>query len=323
MRQLLSNLIILILICSCAKTPEEELDSAKREAKYYLSKGNCSKARNILNDVGEEEDDAEYISIYASTYGCEAGYSELDFIGSLGDLDSSSLIGSLASFDSSNPANFDHDEFNDLLAAINYILDSAGSVPSTTEREDKFGVVKGTDLSLQALYMIMTGIGKFFAYYGNANTLGVKAAGTLDTNVCIGFYDADADIDTYLSATPINGCNSGSDGHTDLKSPVAAATITTRLCQGIVLFNNMLEILSNITLSSNDSLGDLGAVADSVNDLFDAAETLEDTAAASGVGDGDAVATLRGMTSQTQCEAQSSLHHQMFYVIMLESNFAN
>lgn len=324
-----SSIFVLIIFgISCAKTTEQKIESAKNEAKYWLSEGKCTKARSVLDDVGEQGDDAVYISLYAATYACQAGYSELDFIANLGSLNANSLIGSLASFSSSDPADFNHTKFNYLMSAINYILDSAGSTPSTVSREDEFGQVKGTDLSLQALYMIMYGMGKFFAYYGNAAN-GLKGQGAAG-NVCIGNYIADADIDEYLDndnipagTGPINGCDSGNDGHADLKAPVDTALIATRLCHGIVLFNNLFDILSNVTLSSNDSLGDLGSVSTAVSALFTTAEGAEDLAAGMGVGDGAAVETLKSITSQSVCEEQLALHHQMYYVILFETNFSD
>ena len=212
---------------------------------------------------------------------------------------------------------------NYLLQAINYILNSTAGNPSTTSRETRFGQVGGTNLSLQALYMIMYGMGKFFAYYGNVNADGLKGQGSEDTNICIGAYSSLAGMDGVLSGLPINGCNTGNDGHTDLRSPVSTTVIKSRLCQGVILWNNMFDILSNVTLSSNDSLGDLSDISTAVSLLYTLAATAETNAPFSGVGDGSAIVTLDDIRSQTDCEDQTMDHIIMYYVLLFESNFSN
>ena len=88
---------LIILVCfSCAKSNEEKVQSALNEAKAFMSEGQCSKARKVLDDVGTQARNPQYISLYASTYACQANYSELGFIENLTSLNSASILGSLA-----------------------------------------------------------------------------------------------------------------------------------------------------------------------------------------------------------------------------------
>ena len=100
------------------------------------------------------------------------------------------------------------------------------------------------------------------------------------------------------------------------------------MCEGIVLFNNLFEILSNIDLSSNDSLGNVGDVSATISALFTLAQNAE-TLAPWGE---DAVLTLKTMTSQSACEAYSTVVEttptiinggsdiQRYYVLLFETN---
>lgn len=323
-------LLFMIVAVSCAKTDEDLLDSAKREAKFYLSSRNCSKARNILSDVGTKSSDAGWVGLMSSTYACDAGYSELDTLFNSGDiskLDATQLLTSLTTFSSSNETESDSSAYTNLKTAINLILSSDGlSQPSAAGKITKFGQDPGTDLNMQALYMILVMTGKFFAYYGDTDSAGVKGAGTGDNNTCIYSYtatDAVEFVNTALNGAS-NTCSSatGSEGHSDLEAPATAAAIKTKLCEGIVWFNNLLNILSGITLSSSDSLGDLGNVESAVNTLLDNFETLE--ASAGGIFNNevvsqDSVSTLRLITGQDECEAIAIEKIEKFYAIVFES----
>lgn len=310
------SIFICFFVLSCAKSPEEKLDSVKQEALFYLTEGNCVKARESLDEVSFQDDDADYVAIYSSTYACEAGYSELSSVfGNLEGLDSNSIIGSLAAFDTSNETQADSEQFLNLMSAIDTILSSTSTV-GTTERTSKFGAIKATDLSMQALYMILIAMGKYFAYYGNADENGLKGQGSA-TNVCIRDYVNNA-VDLALQSTPVNGCNSGNAGSDDLGSTQTAQVLARRSCYGIILFNNLFDILSNITLSSNSSLGDIANIQDQLTLLFDAAVTAE-----SNIFGTASVADLRNILSQSTCEAYDDNGIQRYFVLLFETNFTN
>lgn len=324
-------LLLLIVLCSCAKKDEELIDSAKQEAKYFLSSKNCSKARSALTEVGTQSDDPVWISLYASTYACDAGYSELDtlFGGNLDNLDSNSILNSLAQFSSSNETEADSTVYTNLKTAINILLDSDGeSQPSAAKKLTKFGPDAGSDLNMQVLYLLLVQTGKFFAYYGNVDANGAKGQGD-NTNICLFSY-TQADLTTggaggggfigdALVSQP-NTCNATASGHPDLESPVDAATIKTRLCEGIVLYNNLLDVLTNNNLSSNDSLGDLSNVGTAINTLMQAAATSE-SSYNTGVNGQNAIATLKDITGQDECEAVHLDKIEKFYAMVFEPQF--
>ncbi len=324
-----SFLFILILCCvSCAKSTEEEVRSAVVEAKYHLSGMDCSKAEDILNDVGFQKDDANYISVYASMQACKAGYKELDILfgGNLENINSASLITSLASFSSSNETAPDSTVYLSLNNAINTLIsydDAASGQPSTVARNAKFGTKKSGDLSLQALYLIFVQMGKHFALYGNAGADGAKGGDAQGFgNTCIYSYTTE-DAEDWITATSPGTCVpplDGTQGSDFLEAPVGQEVIKRRLCYGIIYYNNMMDILSNMTLPGSSELGDVSNIQAALALLMDNAVLAEDGAFNDGDPNGqDAITTLKDITDQTTCEAQTIERIEKFYAIFFES----
>jgi hypothetical protein len=321
------NLFVLPCLCfalfSCAKTPEQELESALNEARYHLNTMNCSRALDALGAISEDKTDPDFVSVMASAIACNAGYTDTTAITNLTNINISSaaFLGSFAAFPTSNETAADAASYSKILEGITYILDAdTGLTPSTTKRLSDYGTAAGNDLSMQALMMISVAMGKYFAYYGNTNTAGLKGAGTAG-NGCIAFYPFDASVNTTIvndEAGPdlFGSCNNATDGHADLDTGggVAAITVKRRMCEGIILFNNLFEILSNIDLSSNSTLGNLTSVSTTLQTLFTASQTAE-TLVPWGA---TAVTDMQGMTSQTACEAESDANIQRYYVLLFE-----
>lgn len=332
--------LLIGLLASCAKTTEEQVRSAIQEAKFELNSSNCSGAKSILDDVGFQEDNADYISVYASSQACVGSYTELDtlFGGNLDNLDSSNLLTSLAAFTSSNETTNDSTSYTALNDAITTLIsydEAAGGSPSTVARTAKFGAKKAGDLSMQTMYLLFVQLGKHFALYGNTNAAGLKGNGSITgNNSCIFSYSTqdavdfinDAVIGGASVAAPLGTCTnaSGTEGSDLLESPETAANIKRRLCQGIVYFNNLLDILGNITLPSSSSLGDVSNINSALTLLMTAAETLETTGQGGIFNDGpaagqNAIAALRDVTSQTVCEAENLERIEKFYALFFEA----
>jgi hypothetical protein len=323
----LSLILTLYLLCclslfSCAKTDEQATLSAIREARYFLTSLDCQKAKDVLDKVGPVNDNPDFVSVYASSLACQAGYTDLGMaLDNLADIDTSggSMLGSFAAFESSNETTVDATTYSKIVEAINYIIQANGGVqPSTTARLAEYGTSDGNDLSMQALLMITVAMGKYFAFYGNTDASGVKGAGSVTGgDKCIGFYPFDAQVNTTLVGNPLNGCNEANAGHAALDfGTVTEAIVHRRMCEGIILFNNLFEILSNIDLSSNDSLGNISDVSSTISDLFTLAETAEDALPWGGT----SVATMKSMTSQSLCEAQTTDDIQRYFVLIFETN---
>ncbi len=321
----------ILTLVSCAKTDEEQVRSAIDEANYYLSSMDCTSAKNVLDDVGFQSDNARYISTYASVYGCKAGFKELVFFTeNISKVNSASLMTSLAQFDTSNETVNDSADVQNIHDAIFTLLGNDGTAqPDTNARNAKFGTKRSGDLSMQALYLIFVAMGKHFALYGNADldpasaTFGQKGKGVL-SNSCIFSYTTQDAVDWINSIKP-GSCTTatGNEGSDLLEAPETDAEIKTRLCRGIVYYNNMMDILSNITLPGSGELGDVGNVQTALALLMNTAESAE-IAPPGTYNDGDpngkdAISTLKTVTGQAQCEAETIERIEKWYAIFFET----
>ncbi len=320
---------VLFQFMSCAKTEDEEVRSAINEANYHLNSMSCSDAQDVLDDVDFQDDNADYLSVYAASLACYAGYKELDILfgGNLDDINSTSLIASLAGFSSSNETEADSSDFTYLLQAIKTLIENdGGDQPSTVTRNSKFGIKESGDLSLQALYLIFVSMGKFYAYYGNADNTGTKGGGT-QSNSCLFSYTTQDAVD-WIGDTNPGSCiaATGSEGSDDLELPVTAAVIKRRMCEGIYLYQNMMNILSNITLPGSSELGDVGNVQTTLATLYTAGITAETTAGGGIYNNGaaagqNAMTTFQDITGVDECEAEAIEKIEKFYAIFLETIF--
>lgn len=321
-------LMAFIFIISCAKTDEALVRSAVQEAKYHLSGRDCSKAMSALNDVSFQEDNADYISTYASAQACEAGYAELSlFTGSLSNIDASDggLLRSLAAFESSNETQPDSSTYEALHNAITTLISYDGTTsPSTASRSSKFGEKKAGDLSMQAMYLLLVQIGKHFALYGNGDADGIKGQGSFNNSCIFSYTTQDAVEAIAAGAGGLGTCvnATGSEGSDFLEAPVTSAVIQTRLCKGIIYWNNLIDILGNIALPGSDELGNVGSIASVLSSIYDAASIAESGALNDGPADSqDAVATLRNVRSLTACEAESFARVEKFYAFVFELGY--
>ncbi len=316
----LSAIFSLIFLVSCAKTDEQIIDSAKQEAKYYLSDNNCSKAQKVLDEAGYQNDDAEYLSLYASMYACKAGYSEFDLLDEVTTIaaNSSQLLGSLTTLGTSNETAPDSTSYTNIMNAIDVLLNSAGTSPSATARESKFGVTGATNLSFQALYLILVEFGKFLQLYGNTDAAGDKSDGSF-TNTCIFTY-TQVDAVNYAN-TILPTCNSvgGDEGSDFLESPVTDDEIDARLCEGIYLFNNLRDILSNVTIGNSSTFGSLKDVGDVLDDMIADAESAESAGLNTEVAYQDSIAAIKTITSKSDCEALPRQRLEKWYSIIFET----
>lgn len=321
-------LTCLALLLSCAKTDEALVRSSIQEAKYHLNTMDCTQAQSALDDVSFQDENPDYISVYASVHACKAGYEELTdvFGGNLSGIKATGLIQSFAAFTTSNETVNESTVYASLDKAIDTLISYDGTAqPSTEARNDKFGIKKSGDLSLQALYLLFIQMGKHFALYGNADTApgvtkGAKGGGG-ETNSCIFSYttlDAVAWITTITPGTCIAA--TGSEGSDLLEGIETAADIKIRLCRGIVYYNNMIDILSNVALPGSSELGDISNIKTALSALMTVAEAAELAgynlgAAASQ----NAISTLGEITSQSVCEEQNIERIEKFYAIFFET----
>jgi len=309
-------IFFILFFVSCAKTKPEETAQAIDLAQTYLSDSKCQDAIEVLEDVGRDTENAIYLQVLASAYACRAGYSELSFISTdipLIDASSSTeLFKSLSLLSLSDETETDSDNYSDINTALSLLLDTdGGTQPSHAGRNSAFGPRKAGDMDVQVLLLSVAQLGKFLNHYANVDTTGVKGAGSTGTNSCFLNY-TDSNAQNIVTALPVtNNCNSNVDGHPDLDLSTDAGK--RRVCEGLILFTNIIDILENIDLSSSDSLGGLQGIADVVT-------AFKTTAITANVD----LTTLLNTTSLSECEtlmddAAESNHMQIIYSLIFET----
>ncbi len=309
----MKNVLILFLILlfySCAKSPIEESSDAIDIALTHLSHEKCDDALEVLQDLGNQPSNAIYLQVLASAYACKASFNELSFIATdLTVLDATStetIMTSLVKFSLSSETEADSDNYSNLLSGINVLLGSTTGSPSHTGRVTKFGSRKAGDMSVQALILNLVNLGKFLNYYGNVNASGAKGQGS-NTNSCFINY-SDPRATSQIGAGVGGVCNSNNDGHPDLDKTTTAGK--RRMCEGLVLLTNVIDIIDNLDLSSSTELTILEDLSTQVNTFLSAAT-------AAGIG------SLVTMTSQSTCETAMSTASNLndlefFYSIIFE-----
>jgi hypothetical protein len=309
----LSLFLFIIFSVSCAKTPEQEIISAKKEALYFLTEGDCSSAKNALDAISPDSDDAAFYSIYASVYQCFGGLKQLDIITDLSTLVTpaqATLWSTFAAFDLAQvEVAADSTSYTNTMLAINKLLTAGGGAqPSAVNRKAVFGTAPAGDMDLQALLLISVEFGKFLKYYGQADSTGAKGADN-GGDGCLAQY---TDNGARLLAESSSACSAhNTQSTTDMR--FANAGYVRRLCEGVILFNNLQDILSNITFSSNSSelagLSDVGAVLTTLEGLV-----TSDTPSQSYV----------NITGQAACEAEAVSNQiglERFFAGVIDSQF--
>jgi hypothetical protein len=307
------TLFLLAFCFSCAKTPEQEIISAKKEALYFLTEGDCSSAKSALDAITPESDDASYYSLYASVYQCFAGVKQLDIISDLASLVSpttTSLWGTFAAFNlASVETEADSTSYTNTMLAINKLLNAGGgSQPSAVNRQSVFGINPAGELDLQVLLLITVEFGKFLNHYGQSDETGVKGAGNGNAG-CLAEY---TDTNARDAAQASTACtNHGTESTLDMRT--ANADYIRRLCEGVVLFNNFQDVLSNLTFSSNSSeladLSDVGALLTTLENLVSS-----DTPSQGYV----------NITGQAACETLATTNQiglERFFAVIIDGNY--
>ncbi len=312
---------ILILLClgSCG-SESSDVKNAVDEANFLLTGRDCTGARSVLDGVGFQSNNANYLKAYASTYACEANYTTTAFFANdLTNLNAtaSGFFSSLAAFSTSPLMTSATDEdFVKLQQAIDTLL-YAGDISNSSSfaRISVFGAKEAGGINVQALYMVLVNFGRWLSFYGNASSAGVKGVGdNPEGNNCLFTYDTggpnfilvnDALNDGAATSGSCNSTNTPYTGADDISSGTAAEN-KARLCQGIVLFNNFIDLILNLTFTGTNT-GNLNDLSTTFNSL------CEDIAAF-----GDALCELR---DQTECEARPIEDLEIYSAWLFERNF--
>jgi hypothetical protein len=303
---------ILIFAFSCGKSTEEKTDEVIDIALTYLSENECDDALDVLLDVGVQNNNGIYLQVLASAYACKAGFDEISFISAdipaLVTTNVSTLMKSLSILSESAESSTDSLTYTSIRSGINTILNATSGNPSQVNRTSKFGPRRGADLGVQALILNIVNWGKFLRYYGNTDNTGVKGAGAGSNNCFLDYNDPRAQL--IISGSQGGACVSNTDGHADLDQTTEAGK--RRICEGIMVINNSLDILDNLDLSSISVLSKL-------EDFGAQVSSFKTAATAAGLG------TIANMTSQAECEEYASVPGQLldleyFYALVFEKS---
>lgn len=319
------NYFFLIFAClvfaSCGKDSDQKRAEALLSARIKLTNGDYQGAIDTLENIGRDPYSADYMSTLASAYAGKAGFSEIKLFGSdialLSATGTTSSLGGFARFSTSSVATDPDTDANflNLQRAIDLIL-YAGEVSASSHanRSAKFSSRDLGNLNTQAIYMITAQIGKFVNYFGNANSFGVKGLGTTFTNECFYQYTdvtAQSAI-TYLNTNPLNNiCDINDPGHPDITG--SSATTISRMCRGVVLMNNYIDLFINTALGTATNLTNLSTFSSTINTYINSSCNVPN---AGGVNLG-ALCTVK---DQTACEAQATMPAlEIYYAAIFES----
>lgn len=319
--------ITLAMLFSCGKTADQKTADAVLSASIALSKGNCQEAITVLEENGRVNTNASYLKTLASAYACRAGYSTLTFFttdisktvtpaplgGTTTYTTSSEAVTTTLSADSS---------YQDLQTAINILLYAGGistsTEPTTAERKTHFTTAEVADMDSQLLYMILVQLGRYGYFYGDSSATGVKGSGS-GSNTCFSSYvnaHANVKADLTAAAGTCTDVATTTSGHSQLVEGVAAATRKTRMCEGVVLMNNVYALLPNIIASIFSNPADQASVNAALADITAAKAAM--TAA-----DPD-TATVATTLNQSVCENNTSVPVSAlegYFAIMFEGSF--
>lgn len=291
-------LLFLILgFSSCAKNPVEEVNEAIDIALTYLSQQECDEALKVLEEAGPQNDNAIYLQVLASAHACKASFDEINFVSTdlaaINTTSGNTILTSLSIMSLSDEIIADSASYSSIKNGINIILNSTTGSPSQMARSSKFGIRKSGDMGVQALLINVVNLGKFLNYYGNVGATGIKGAGSAPNKCFINYNDPRAQA---VTGAGTGACVSDTDGHADLNQSTVIGK--RRLCEGLMLVTNTLDILDNLDLSASPTLNKLEDISTKIN-------AFRTNAIAAGLG------TLISMTSQTTCEAHLTVPAQL------------
>lgn len=314
--------LLLFFILGCGASVEEKTSEAVLSANILLSQGKCQEAIDVLEENGRINDNAVYLQTLASAYACLSGYREPKFfVTDLPLTASPSPLGGTAKYSTAtNMAMSADSRYLNMQKAIEILLYAGGlptgQNPTAVARIAKFTEGEGLDIHTQLLFMILEQLGRFYRYYGNSSSSGVKATGT-NGNLCFVNYenvalDVGTDLSTSLALGATGACNTIGFGHADLGT-VGSLNIS-RMCKGVILVNNLLDILPKVLGSSTST--DFTVIST----LQTTITTLKTALATASTGSGN----ISSVTSQFVCEAQNALNDdyiQIYYALIFEKLF--
>jgi hypothetical protein len=318
-------LILTLALGSCGKSSEKEESSALSKAQGLLTLKKCDEAIELLEELGRNDDNPVYLQVLSSAYACRAGFENINFLSN--DLksikaDSANFMRSLSILSLSKEKEADSQAVKDLTEALRILLESNGSEPSQLARESKFGPIKAADMGIQAVFLSIVGLGKFLNFYGNVDIIGNKGEGAASSDeqganpseCFIPYTDSSALL--YLQTLPAtNACNNypTTNAHPNLSFSTDLVKTKSRLCGGLILVTNIIDILSNISLPDASFL-------DKVKEISTFSQALKDSI----IQANPQLENLINTTSRESCEALMENNGefnnmQLLYAVLFET----
>ncbi len=260
---------------SCGQSPKEKVELAINKANFYLTRSQCNKAVNALDDVDYQSKNVDYILAHSSALACRDGYSTTTlFFKDIPNMATgmNSILASLATFSTSEMIGEDDIRFNSIKESLNRILLAGGITQSSHANRlavKEFSEADVERLNVLALYLVLVQMGRFSLYYGNANNEdGAKGKGDQGNECYLTYSDPAADILINLARTD---CKDSSDnGHRELDAS------RNMRCYGIILFNNFLDLLKSLIFAGKKNVKKLIEISDNVTDLCEIASKTYD-----------------------------------------------
>lgn len=316
--------LLLLTLLSCGKETQTQVDDAIFLANKLLSTRQCQAAIDLLEDVGQQPTNYNYVIAYASAYACKGGYSTLDLIKNDIDLvGSPSELGGFTLFSSSGDFSTSG-KYTSLKQAIQILISSANGLnpAANSTYTDRLGLHQRLGaLEIETLLVLtsMVQSGRFLREHGNTNAAGEKGLGG-NGNLCLMSYsnvpfDAGpfTDMTDFLTSGSTGSCNTLNSGSGGLGTQ--GNLDVSRVCEGVVYLNNFFKSLENFL----DNVG-TGDLADALNLVKDAIETARLLLLTVKPGTIDVINT----TSQLKCVQDFTGNTdplEVWYAVMIETLF--
>ncbi|HAZ11836.1 MAG: hypothetical protein A2X86_07710 [Bdellovibrionales bacterium GWA2_49_15] len=318
-----SFLVISLLLVGCSKSAKQKKEDAIVSANILLTKKKCDAAITLLESVGRDVSDVNYLKALASAYACKGGFSVLKlFADDLPLISSPAPMGGATRFSTSvdmdSPT---YAQYLSLQTAIDILLYAGGISttldPTVARRAALFSAADAKEINAFLMYLLLAQLGRYFYFYSNANAAGVKGGGT-GPNDCfmnyenLAFSGGFADMTAWLGSAATGACVSPATvGHPDLGADNAIDVPLA--CEGIVLLNNFMAIFP-------------GVIAGMAGDDFDDLETLETAMNAGKVlaeaNTPGSDTKVNNVLSQERCESlndTSDDYIQTYFAFMMET----
>jgi len=321
--------LIFLVSAGCGKSTDEKRDDAILSANILLTKQQCDAAISLLEGVGRDVNNVNYLKALASGYACKGGFNvlrfyqdDLPFIGNPGPMGGFSRFGSSASM--TTPSN---SAYNNLQTAINLLLYAGGiptdEDPTPSRRANNFTFNEAGELNAMLMYTILVQLGRYIKFYGDTNASGVKAGGALTSECFTDYQNLDFapastsgsqydNIVDFLGAGLTGSCNLHTDvGHPDLGTE--GNYNIARMCQGVILMNNLLAIFPSVIAGiAGSNFANLSSLESTLNTAKASVETHTPGSAAA----------VNSVYSQTRCETLNASNDdflQTYFLFIMET----